>query len=105
MHYKRRILHDLLATRPTKFRAVLITGPRRSGKSTLTRKLLQEWGGDPNNVLQFDTPTDQARFSADPEGLLRSYRPPIVLDEVQNVPLLFSYLKKLTDENLAASCD
>jgi uncharacterized protein len=102
MAYKYRYLHELLTSRPSQFQAVLITGPRRSGKSTLARKLVAEWGG--GDVLQFDTPTDQARFAKDPEGILRSLKPPVVLDEVQNVPLVFNYLKKIIDESPGSGC-
>lgn len=103
MSYKPRILQHFLADRPRAFRAVLITGPRRSGKSTLARELLKQWGG--KGVLQFDTPADQSRFLQDPEGLLRGLGTPLVLDEVQNVPEVFNYLKKLIDENPEGVCD
>lgn len=94
MAYKHRLLHDILSQRSDTFRAILITGPRRSGKSTLCREVLREWGG--GSYVQFDTPEDQQRFRADPEGFLRSLGTPVVFDEVQNVPDIFNYLKKVT---------
>jgi uncharacterized protein len=103
MNYKRRYLHDILSERPTRFKAILITGPRRSGKSTLTRELLKEWGG--RGVAQFDTVIEQGRFTEDPEGFLKDLGTPAVLDEIQNVPQVLSYLKKRIDIDPEGSCD
>lgn len=85
------------------FPVVLITGPRRAGKTTLAKMILAVWGG--SSYCSFDTPADQARFAADPEGFLRSLSRPVVLDEVQNVPEIFSYLKKIVDEKDDKRCD
>ena len=103
MEYKQRYLQHYLDRQPANFRALLITGPRRSGKSTLSKMLLEKWGG--STYIPFDTPSEQNRFSADPEGFLRSLRLPVVLDEVQNVPQIFNYLKKIIDEKPSAGCD
>jgi predicted AAA+ superfamily ATPase len=64
---------------------------------------LKEWGG--GDYLQFDTPADQARFLDDPEGMVRALSKPAVLDEVQNIPEVFNYLKKVIDENPEGGCD
>lgn len=103
MSYHRRYLHDFLAKRPTNFRAILITGPRRSGKSTLCKEILKDWGG--KSYVTFDTPLEQARFANDPLGYLRALATPVVLDEVQNVPEIFNYLKVIIDENPESACD
>jgi len=93
--YKYRYLQRNLERRPSEFRALLLTGPRRSGKSTLCKHLQTIWGG--GSYVSFDTPLDQARFRADPEGFLATLKTPAVLDEIQNVPDLFQYLKALID--------
>jgi uncharacterized protein len=103
MSYKYRYLQSLLSERPNHAKVILITGPRRSGKSTLARRLLDSWGG--GAVIQFDTQADQARLAEDPEGFLRSVGKPAVLDEVQNVPQIFNYLKKIVDESPESGCD
>jgi len=103
MEYKHRYLQDYLAIRPRNFRAVLITGPRRSGKSTFAKELLKEWGG--GDYVQFDTPADQVRFLDDPEGMIRALSKPAVLDEVQNIPEIFNYLKKVIDEDPDGICN
>jgi predicted AAA+ superfamily ATPase len=103
MRYKPRILQHILTHRPTAFPVVLINGPRRAGKTTLAKTLLAEWGG--SAYYSFDTPVDQARFAADPEGFLRSLPLPAVLDEVQNVPEIFNYLKRVVDEKSDKRCD
>jgi predicted AAA+ superfamily ATPase len=69
----------------------------------LAKALLKNWGG--TTYYSFDTPADQARFTSDPEGFIRSLTTPAVLDEVQNVPEIFSYLKKIIDEGSHKRCD
>jgi predicted AAA+ superfamily ATPase len=103
MNYKRRYLHGFFETPPRHFRSILICGPRRSGKSTIAKEILNDWGG--GTYISFDTPSEQARFAADPEGFLRSLKTPLVLDEVQNVPQVFNYLKKIIDEKPDAPCE
>jgi predicted AAA+ superfamily ATPase len=103
MPYKHRILQQILTKRPSAFPVVLINGPRRAGKTTLAKIILTAWGG--SSYYSFDTPADQARFAADPEGFLRSLSRPVILDEVQNVPEIFNYLKKIVDEKDDKRCD
>lgn len=103
MSYIYRFLQNNLEKRSGSFRAVLITGPRRSGKSTFAQHLLELWGG--GDYCSFDTPLEQARFKADPVGFISALRTPAVLDEVQNVPELFNYLKQAIDKNPTAGCD
>lgn len=102
--YNYRYIQEIFIERPRLFRAILITGPRRSGKSTLCKKLQESWG-TAGSYVSFDTPLEQARFQSDPQGFLRSLKVPVVLDEVQNVPELFNYLKVLIDEQAEGGCD
>ena len=90
--YKYRYLQRNLQQRPTEWRALLLTGPRRAGKSTLSQHLQALWGG--GSYVSFDTPIEQARFKTDPLGFLATLKTPVVLDEVQNVPDIFQYLDK-----------
>lgn len=101
--YKYRYLQHNLAQRPSMFRALLVTGPRRSGKSTLALQLQKQWGG--GSYVSFDTPLEQARFKADPRGFLNSLQLPAILDEVQNVPEVFNYLKEVIDAKPESPCD
>ncbi|HOF49454.1 MAG: AAA family ATPase [Verrucomicrobia bacterium] len=75
------------------FPAVLVTGPRQSGKTTF----LQHEAADAAYV-SFDDPLQRQFATADPNGFLDQFgERPVVLDEVQYVPALFSYLKLRID--------
>jgi len=74
------------------FSAVLLTGPRRSGKTTLLRALRPD-----ADYHLLEDPDSVARFRADPRGFLSGLRLPAILDEVQNVPEIFSYVRARID--------
>ncbi|MBN2104636.1 ATP-binding protein [bacterium] len=76
------------------FPAVLITGPRQSGKTTF---LKQEYS-DIADYVSFDDPLQRQFAGQDPNGFLDQFeKRPVILDEVQYVPDLFSYLKMRID--------
>lgn len=75
------------------FPAVMITGPRQSGKTTFLRHEAADAA-----YVSFDDPM-QRRFAAeDPNGFLDQFKDrPLAIDEAQYVPELFSYLKMRID--------
>lgn len=75
------------------FRALCITGPRQSGKTTLSKILLK---GKP--YVNFEDPTTEAEFLTDPKKFLEKFPNGGVLDEVQRVPEIFRYLQILLDK-------
>ena len=78
------------------FSSLLLTGPRQSGKTTLLKHLF------PNaEYVSFDDPIIRIFAKTDPKGFLGQYKESeqIILDEIQYVPELFSYLKMIIDEN------
>ncbi len=88
--YIKRALSRVLRIALTQFPAVLITGPRQSGKTTF---LLEEFG-DKYQYVTFDDPLARAFATDDPNGFLDQFRDhPVILDEIQYVPSLFPYLK------------
>lgn len=75
------------------FRALCVTGPRQSGKTTISKLLLK---GKP--YVNFEDPSTEAEFLADPKAFLQKFPNGAVLDEVQRVPDIFRYIQVLLDE-------
>ena len=78
----------------TQFRALCITGPRQSGKTTLSKQLFK---GKP--YVNFENPSVQHEAELNPEAFLKQYRHGAVFDEVQRVPHIFRYLQEILDNN------
>jgi predicted AAA+ superfamily ATPase len=72
--------------------ALVITGPRQSGKTTLTRALFP---GHP--YLSMEDPDTRLLATDDPRRFLDKYRAGAVFDEVQHCPELLSYLQGVID--------
>jgi len=88
----RRNIEQVLCTLLQKFPAVNITGPRQSGKTTLVKSLNGDY-----NYLSLENPDTRLFAESDPRGFLRSAGEKFILDEVQYVPQLFSYLQEILD--------
>jgi predicted AAA+ superfamily ATPase len=92
VRYVARELEGTLRKAAARFPAVVLTGPRRAGKTFLLQHVLP----DADYVLLED-PDVVARFRNDPHGFLDARRPPAILDEVQNVPEVFAYVRSRID--------
>jgi predicted AAA+ superfamily ATPase len=76
--------------------AVLLTGPRQSGKTTLMKELVQKKG---YAYVTFDEPGQLNAAKNDPLGFIKGLPKPVILDEVQYVPEVFLPIKLVIDEN------
>jgi predicted AAA+ superfamily ATPase len=76
------------------FPAVVITGPRRSGKTFLLRKLMPK-----AEYYLFEDPDIISRFRNDPQGFLDGVKLPVILDEIQHLPEVFNYVRSRIDAN------
>lgn len=76
------------------FPAVVVTGARQIGKTTLIKKLLPNY-----SYVTLDRPLAAEQAEVDPEAFLKAYPAPVIIDEIQYAPSLFRYLKIKIDEN------
>ncbi|MGH8630574.1 MAG: ATP-binding protein [Burkholderiales bacterium] len=74
------------------FPALVLTGPRRAGKTWLLRRLFPR-----ASYYLLEDPDIVARLRADPQGFLDAVKTPVILDEVQNVPEVFAYVRSRID--------
>ncbi|MBX7181945.1 MAG: ATP-binding protein [Bacteroidia bacterium] len=92
----KRVAEDKLKDLANKFKAVAVTGARQTGKTTLVKKVFNN-----KPYLSLENP-DSRRFALeDPRGFIQSYPNGAILDEVQRVPELFSYLQETLDNSKA----
>ncbi len=91
--YIRRSLEPVLKQAVREFSAVVLTGPRQSGKTTL----LQHVFGQQHRYVSLDLPDVRAAVAEDPRGFLELYPPPVIFDEVQHAPHLLPYIKAKVD--------
>jgi predicted AAA+ superfamily ATPase len=73
--------------------AVVLTGPRRAGKTYLLRRAFPR-----ARYVLLEDPDLQARARSDPRGFLDDLQPPVLFDEIQNVPELFGYVRTRIDQ-------
>ncbi len=89
-----RIAKVKLIDLASKFKAVAVTGARQTGKTTLVKQVFKS-----KPYVSLENP-DMRNFALeDPRGFLQTYPNGAILDEVQRVPILFSYLQEVLDNS------
>ena len=94
MRYIRRSIEKELVGASRSFPAVLLTGPRRAGKTTLLKKLFPK-----ASYYLLEDPDIISRIKTDPRSFIEEVKSPAIFDEIQNVPELFNYLRTLIDKH------
>lgn len=96
MNYIERTLEKVIREVSQEYPVVLVTGPRQVGKTTLLLKMME---GTSRNYVTLDDLSDRNLAKNDPELFLQLHKPPILIDEVQYAPELFTYIKIHVDNN------
>lgn len=91
--FKREIGHRILRL-ATEYPALVLTGARQAGKTTLLRELFPE-----HHLVSLDLPSIAEQADTDPERFLAAHPPPVIVDEVQYAPRLFRHLKVAIDSD------
>ena len=95
MPYITRSLEKVVLQVSKEYPVVLISGPRQVGKTTMLKKLME---GTDRNYVTLDDLQERALAKNDPEMFLQLHKPPILIDEVQYAPELFSTIKLIVDK-------
>ena len=94
MEYIRRSMEDRLEKAAQTFKAVLVTGPRQVGKSTLLKHLFPG-----QKYISLDDPFLEQQARGNGGMFLMLNQPPVTIDEVQRAPELFRYIKIKCDDS------
>ena len=90
-HMERKFLHMSAF-----FKAVLVTGARQVGKTTMLKHLAE---GQSRSYVSLDDGMARQLAQSDPVLFFQTYKPPIIIDEVQYAPELFPQIKIMCDES------
>ena len=94
MRFIARGLQPTLSKAAHAFPAVVLTGPRRTGKTTLLHHLFPR-----ATYVLLEDPDVRIRARSDPRALLEEVRLPAIFDEIQHVPDLFAYVRTQIDQS------
>ena len=100
MRHIERDLKSKIIDLNKEYSAILITGARQVGKSTLFETIMKEHGEE-REIVTLDDLEARALAKKDPAMFLQIHDPPVMIDEVQYAPELFSYIKIAIDKGAA----
>ncbi len=94
MQYIERMMERKFLRMSDFFQAVLLTGARQVGKTTMLKHLAE---GQGRTYVSLDDTMVRALAQSDPALFFQKYRPPVIIDEIQKAPELFEQIKLLCD--------
>ena len=89
----KREISEIIFPRVQQMPVIVVTGPRQSGKTTLVKALFPKY-----DYVNLEFPDIRERAINDPRLFLTQHQTGLVIDEVQRVPDLFSYIQGIVDE-------
>ena len=84
----KREIEGLLREISTQRPALILTGCRQAGKTSLLKRVFPDY-----NYLSLDVPAVAEEAEESGQGLLQRHKNPLIIDEVQYAPRLFRYIK------------
>lgn len=96
MKYIPRNLEPVVMQVTKEYPVVLVTGSRQVGKTTMLQKLMVDTD---RSYVSLDDLNERSLAKTDPELFLQLHKPPVLIDEVQYAPELFTYIKVYVDSH------
>ena len=96
MEYIKRELERKFLKMNDHFKAILVTGARQVGKTTMLKHLAE---GTNRTYVSLDNGMARDLAKSDPVLFFQTYQPPILIDEIQKAPELFEQIKIMCDES------
>lgn len=98
MEYISRHMEQRILELSRSYSAILLTGPRQAGKTTMLRELARKENIG-RDYVTLDDLAERDMAKNDPALFLQLHKPPVLIDEVQYAPELFTYIKIHIDKN------
>lgn len=95
MKYLNRDIEKVVKAASRRFPAVIVTGPRQSGKTTLLKHIFS----GSHKYVSMDNPDTRLMAIKEPSLFFDNYKPPLIIDEIQYAPGLLSHIKILVDKD------
>jgi predicted AAA+ superfamily ATPase len=92
--YVTRTIEPVLQAATRDFPAVVLTGPRQAGKTTVLKRLFART----HEYVSLEALDVREMAAHDPRAFLRLHKPPVILDEVQQTPDLLAYIQEAIDD-------
>lgn len=98
MKYLQRHIQEKLMALLAQYSVITIMGPRQSGKTTLVRQVLPHF-----DYVNLEDPATRQIISQDPRAFFEKHSKNLIIDEIQRMPELLSYIQVLVDEQADAT--
>ncbi len=95
--YIKRSMEKVFLELNEQYPAILVTGPRQVGKTTMLEQLMEQEGRN-REYISLDDLNNRTLAKSDPAMFFQLHQPPVFIDEVQYAPELFTYIKILVDQ-------